>query len=446
MMQKNNTIALTALCLGFFMVIMDVTIVNVALPSIALNLHTTISGLQWVVAGYTLVFACFLLFAGHLADQIGARKNLIAGLVFFVITSLACGLAHTIQELILFRLLQGASAAALVPSSLTLIKTLYEDKKELAKAIGIWGGVGGIAAAAGPVLGAILTYWISWRAVFFVNIPIGLFAIILVIHSVGESKINPNVHFDLKGQIAAILMIASLAFVLIEGGDLGWSSIIVMIAGLVFVLSLITFILIEHHARQPMFPLSFFKSRPFTISMIIGIFLNAGLYGELFVLPLYFQGERGYSVMMTGFAILPLLILVALSSYSAGKLASHYGPKLPLSLGLIIGVLGFFSLLIVGQHTPNYAWLIAPLAAVGFGTALTMPAATMIAMHALPPDRAGIASGAFNTSRQLGSLIGVAVFGTVIAASQSFMHGMHVTLIIAGVLFFIGFLLSSWLK
>ncbi len=444
--RAKKSLSLAALCLGFFMVIMDVTVVNVALPNMALGLHAQLSDLQWVVAGYSLTLACFLLFAGHLSDQVGAKQTLVLGLIFFVITSFACGIAPTINFLILFRFLQGMAAAALMPASLALINASYDDKKERVKAIGIWGGVGGIAAASGPVIGAVLTSYLSWRFVFFINIPIGLITVFLVMRYVVKTQKHLNPHFDLPGQFLGIITTASFAFVLIEIGRLGWSSLLVITASMVFVVSLCLFILVEKHVKQPMFPLGFFKLKNFSISVFIGMLLNTGLYGELFILPLYFQQIRGYSVMQAGFAIFPLLILVAISSYLSGRVASHKGEKLPLVIGLVIGMVGFFSLLIVGAHSPQYFFLLLPLAMIGFGTAFAMPASTIIAIHAVPTNRAGIASAAFNTSRQLGSLIGVAAFGTIIVTASSFMNGMHITLIIAGLLFLLGSMLSYFMS
>lgn len=427
------------------MVIMDASVVNVALPSIASGLRSTISGLQWVVAGYAMTFSCFLLLSGHLSDHIGAKKTLITGLILFLAASLACGLSSDIFILILSRLLQGAAAATLVPSSLALINTSYENKRERARAIGIWGGMGGIAAASGPVFGALLISQLGWPSIFFINIPIGLITIFLITKYVKKTASQISHSFDFIGQLVGIIMVASLAFTLINLGHVCWVSSTIIIPFIIFIISVIFFILIERRLQHPMFPLYFFKLKNFAISIISGMIINIGLYGALFILPLYFQKIRGYSIIMTGFAVLPLLVLAALSSYLSGKLTSHKGAKLPMCLGFVVGILGFFSLLIIGSHTPSYYLLILPLAAIGFGVAFTMPAATVAALHAVPEGRSGIASGAFSTSRQLGSLIGVAIFGSIVAMSSNFTQGLHIALIISGILFFSGFLLSCFI-
>lgn len=427
---------------------MDVTIVNVALPSMKTGLDTSVSWLQWVVDGYTLLFACLLLMAGHLCDQLSAKKLFQWGVIFFSVTSLFCGLANTAWLLTLFRLLQGASAAFIVPASISLIHSSFSDPKSRSHAIGIWGGIAGIAAATGPFLGAVLTSAFSWRAVFFVNVPIGIICFLFAKKSLVNSKIkNNSTTFDLPGQIFCITGIGALAFALIEAGRLGWYSLMVMSSFGLFVLALIAFIVTEWRVKAPMFPLSFFRSRQFTVAAIVGIMMNVGFYGELFILPLYFQHIRGYTVMMTGFAILPIMIMVGLSSYLAGKIVSVIGPKWPMVLGLLLSAIGFLGMLTVGTHEPPYWELILPLMMMGFGVAFTMPAATIAIIRSVDSSRTGIASAAFNTSRQLGSLIGVAIFGTIIASTQNFIFGMHTTLFIAaGVFLFGGFLSAYFIK
>lgn len=437
--NQNRHMPLIALCLGFFMVIIDVTIVNIALPNMAKNLGGGVSWLQWVVDGYTLTFACLLLSAGSIADRVGAKSSYLTGLLLFIVTSLACGLATNFLWLTIFRLLQGIAASLLVPTSLALINMSYPDKMTRARAIGVWASVGGIAAASGPVLGAILTAWLGWRGVFFVNIPLGIIGLFLTAKYVMNTTGTHNKgHFDFLGQIAAIISIASLAFSLIEAGRLGWLSEMVISGFCIFLVTFVAFIIIEHRSTSPMFPLNFFKSRTFSVSMAVGMILNIGFYGQLFILPLYFQQVREYSVLITGLAILPQTGLSALASYFGGRVASVSGPKLPMVIGLALGAVGFFGMLIAGEHTPPYLALMLPLALIGFGVTFTMPASTIAIINSVPSERAGIASGAFNTSRQVGSLIGVAVFGTILNTSTNFITGMHIGLVIGGVAFVLG--------
>lgn len=224
----------------------------------------------------------------------------------------------------------------------------------------------------------------------------------------------------------------------IEAGRLGWSSETVIGGLLLFIATFIIFLVIEHRTKSPMFPLIFFRSKTFSVSMAVGMILNVGFYGQLFLLPLYFQQLREYSVLMTGLAILPQTGLSALASYFGGRVASVSGPKLPMVVGLAVGAAGFFSLLITGEQSPSYILLILPLAAIGFGVTFTMPASTIAVINSVPSDRTGIASGAFNTSRQVGSLIGVAVFGTILNTATNFISGMHIGLMIGGVAFVFG--------
>ncbi len=434
--NRNKQMPLIALCLGFFMVIIDVTVVNVSLPNMTKNLGGDISWLQWVVDSYTLTFACLLLSAGSFADRLGAKSAYLFGLFLFVLTSLACGLATHFLMLTIFRLMQGVAAAFVVPTSIALISSCYENKTERARAIGIWASVGGIAAATGPVLGGVLTAWFGWRGVFFINIPVGMIGALLTIkYVINPISTDHKRSFDFPGQVTGIISIAALAFSLIEAGRLGWFSPVIMSGLCIFLLTFILFLMIEHRSESPMFPLSFFKSKNFSISMAVGTILNIGFYGQFFLLPLYFQQIRGYTVLMTGLAILPQALLSAVSSYFGGRVASVYGPKMPMAIGLTIAAAGFFIMLMTGEHTPSYLLLILPLAAIGFGVTFTMPASTIAIINSVPSDRAGIASGAFNASRQIGSLIGVAIFGTILNTAKDFMMGMHIGLLIGGVIF-----------
>ncbi len=368
------------------------------------------------------------------------------GLSLFVLTSIGCATARHPGLLVFYRLFQGFSAALVVPTSLALIKSSYQSKQEQSKAVGIWGGIGGIAAVSGPLLGGILTAWFGWQAVFIINVPIGLLGIFLTMKYVANPP--PNIcksGFDLPAQLSIIISIAALAFSLIEAGRYGWLSLPVISSFCLFVITSALFIAIEKRTALPMLPLNLFQSKTFSASLIVGLMLNIGFYGELFVLPLYFQRVAGYSVLMTGLAILPQPGLAAIASYLGGKMASLSGPKLPMMIGLVIGSIGFFSLFILLAVIPphvSYWYFILPLAAMGFGSAFTMPAATIAAMHSVSNAQAGISSGAFNASRQIGSLLGVAIFGTLLKMITPFTLGMCVTLAIGGLVYLSAFIIT----
>ena len=432
--------SLFALCLALFMVILDATIVNVALPNMAISFHTDMSGLQWIIAGYTLTFACLLLSAGHIGDIIGRKNTLIWGLLLFTLTSLGCGLSSHITLLTIIRFLQGASAALVMPTSLALINAAYKDKKERAKALGTWGAIGGIAGAAGPILGGILTATFGWRSIFLVNLPIGIIAILLTIkyvpnpisnqtHSCASEKIG----LDIPGQTLLIVAITALAFGFIEASNFGWFSIPIFISFAIFLISALSFLWVEHHTKFPLLPLSFFSIPIFSASLGIGMILTFCFFSILFIAPLYFQTIRGYSIFMTGFATFPLVAFSALGAYFSGKITSSIGPRLPLIVGASISAIGFFSLLITQPHSPSYPYLILPLILSGIGSSFMMPALTLAVLHATPSNRGGLVSGAFNSSRQIGGLIGVSICGTIIHLSPHFIAGMHLCLIIAGI-------------
>lgn len=435
----RSTIALISLCLGLCMVVIDATIVNVSIPTIGKALQASLGGLQWVIDGYVLTYASLLLTTGSLSDQINAKKLFFAGLVVFVVTSFFCGLADSIHTLITFRLLQGIGAALIMPTSLSLINALYDDKAKRARAIGAWGGLGGIAAASGPLLGGILTHWISWRAIFYVNLPIGFVAIWLCWRYAPSAKPSgKKFQLDLSGQVTAIIAIAALAFLFIEAGEVGWATIPVAIATAVFVLASIGFLLTEQRSAHPMLPLKLFRFPAFSSSIVIGLFLNFGLYGQLFLMPLYFQQIRHYPTLLTAFAILPIPALSSIASYLGGKVSSKIGTKVPLMVGLCVGATGFLSLLIIGETKPDYWVLILPLMVFGFGTAFSMPAITITTINAVPRQLAGLASGSVNTSRQLGSLLGVAALGSIVGTANDFVTGLHVALIASAALFLLG--------
>ncbi|MFN3233894.1 MAG: MFS transporter [Gammaproteobacteria bacterium] len=434
---KHKRIALFALCLAFFMVIIDVTIVNVALPSMSIELHGGISWLQWIIDGYALTFACFLLSAGHFGDHFGPKVSFVLGLILFTLTSLGCGLANDFLTLTGFRLLQGMAAALMVPTSLSLVNVLFKTKTERARAIGIWGSIGGIAAACGPLVGGILTSIFSWRSVFFVNVPVGLLAIIIAVIYVPRPGGTGKESFDVPGQFFAICSIGALAFGLIESGRLGWTSPLVQYSFILFAIALVVFLFLEWRVKSPMFPLTLFKSREFSIGLISGVLLNFAFFGILFLLPLYFQHVRHYSVLMTGMAVLPLTVLTIFGSFFSGRVTGKYGSKLPMIIGLSFVTFGFVGALIAAEDHPTYLALALPLLAVGFGIAFAMPAATVMIMNAVPPTHTGLASGTFNALRQVGSLIGVAVFGTVVAVSSGFVEGLHVGLICSAIACFI---------
>jgi DHA2 family methylenomycin A resistance protein-like MFS transporter len=437
-----SPLSLLALCLGYFMVMIDVTIVNVALPALGQDLQSDVSGLQWVLDSYTLIFASLLLSAGHFADRMGARRAFNFGLGLFAVSSLACGVSPNIMFLIAGRVLQGLAAAVVMPTSLALINVSYQDKAGRAQAVGIWGAMGGVAAACGPPLGGLLTAGLGWRAVFLVNVPIGLVGMFLAARYVVSPLRQSRLGMSFADQGAAVICLAGLAVALIEAGRYGWTSQIVLVGFAVALISGVTFILIERRSPNPMLPLSLFRSSTFSASLAVGMAINIGFYGELFMLPLYFQGVRNYSALLTALAILPQPGICSIAAYLGGRMTSRVGPRLPAAIGLLTGAAGLMALLMAGETGPSYIAFVLPLAAVGFGTAFTMPAVTIAAMEASPASRAGVSSGALNASRQVGSLIGVALLGTFVALPGGFLPGFHLAAMVGSGVFLGAFVLA----
>jgi DHA2 family methylenomycin A resistance protein-like MFS transporter len=373
--------------------------------------------LQWVVDGYTLTFATLLLSAGALGDRVGPHRVFCAGLVLFTVSSVACGLAPAAGSLIAARLVQGAAAAVLVPSSLALLQAAHPDPAARARAVGVWGGVAGVGAASGPVLGGVLTDVASWRLVFFVNVPIGLAALLLTIRHVVRPEGHGRRRLDPGAQLAAVGALGLLTFALIEARTRGWVSPVVLGGLGLAALSAAAFVAVERRSGNPMLPLSLFRSPAFSGGNAVGLLINLGFYGQLFVVSLFFQDVRRMSPTLGGLALVPEGILVSVASFLSGRLTSRSGTRPAMLIGLCTGAAGLFALMAVGPHTP-YPLLMIPLMAAGFGMAFTMPAATTTVVEAAPSERAGVASGAINASRQVGSTVGVALLGTLGAGGR----------------------------
>jgi len=431
----------TAICLGYFMVILDTTVVNVALPNITKQLGATVTELQWVVDGYSLVFASFLLTAGALGDRLGSKQVFIGGLAVFTLASALCGAAPTLWTLQVARIIQGVGAALLVPASLALLNHSFPDPMERARAIGIWGGIAGIAAGTGPVLGGFLVNALSWRSVFFLNVPVGLLGFLLTLRYVAQAPRSSQRGLDLAAQATGIIALGLLAFAFIQAGSWGWTSLPILGASVGCVLAAGLFLFIERHTSSPMLPLTLFTSPTFSVATVVGLLLNFGFYGQLFFISLFFQQVRGYSPFVTGLALLPQMGVVALSSALSGRVTGHLGPRLPMTIGLLLGGGGFLWMIVVNAST-SYLLLCTMLVAIGFGTSFTMPAMTTAVIGSAPKSYSGIAAAVLNTSRQVGGVLGVALLGSLVSKRSSFVSGMHLALSIAGGAFLLGCVLS----
>lgn len=424
----SATAVLAAAVLGFFVITLDVSGVNVALPAVGDDLGGSLSGLQWVADSYTLMFAALMLSAGALSDAIGARRAYGWGLAVFTVASLACGVVPTLGALTAARVVQGSAAAVMVPASLALIRQAFPDPQARARGIALWTVGGAVAIAAGPVLGGLLTTQWSWRAVFFLNVPAGLAAFLMLLRA-GHSPRRPTV-FDPPGQLTAVLALAGLTFAVIEGGHHGFTPTVLTATGIAL-LAGAGFVAVEARRRSPMLPLGLFRRRGVSVPVVAGFACNAAFYGGVFVLSLFFQEQRGQSAFSAGLMFVPMAVITANFNYLSPRAVSRFGPRAVVVAGLLVGTAGCCGLAAVGADTPW--WLIAlPMIPLGIGGALAMPALTSLMLDSVPAERAGTAAALLNTSRQMGGALSIAVFGALLA--RDFAPGMRESLLLAAAL------------
>lgn len=411
--------------LGFFVVALDAQIVNVALPAIGEDLGGGLSGLQWVVTAYTLTFSSLLLFAGTLSDRIGARRAYGIGMGVFVVASAVCGLAPSLGLLVLARVAQGVGAALITPTSLALIREAYDDARERAKAVAYWALGGSVAAAAGPILGGILTE-LDWRLIFFINLPVGALALTLLARVPGSAR-RPH-PFDVVGQVTAIVALVGFTYAVIEDGSHGYRDPAIVAAFVLAGVGAAAFLISQARGRHPMVPLDLFRSRPVAISLAAAFVTMAGFYGVVFVQSLYFQQVRAATPLETGLLFLPMTAMVAVLNPTAAKVALRFGSRVPIIGGQVLMVVGLLGLALAPADLPLYAvsLLMVP---VGVGGSFTVPPLTSLLLDAVPAPRAGTASGVLNTARQVGGSMGVAASGAVIAHLTGFMAGLRVSLV-----------------
>lgn len=437
--SRRPWVPLIAVALGYFMVILDATAVNLALHAISRELGGGVTGLQWVVDGYTLAFAALLLSAGVAGDRFGPRRVFLAGLALFTVASAGCALAPDLGVLVGIRLVQGLGAALLVPTSLALLQASYPDRAMRARAVGLWGGIGGLAAASGPVLGGALTTAASWRLVFAINVPVGVFAWWLTRRPVVAGGVAaPDGARDRRGdpvgQLTAIVALTALTGGLIEAGPHGWASWPVLGGLAVAALAAAAFVAAQRRVHSPMLPLPMLRQPTLSGGSVVGLLINLGFYGQLFAYSLYLQQVRGDSPLVAGLSLLPEACAVPVASVLSGRLTSHGGPRRTMVAGLSLGSAGLFALLVSGHGTPYWV-VVLPMLAAGAGMALTMPAATTAVMDAAPASRGGAAAGLLNTARQAGSALGVAVAGSLLSSQAGFLPGLHLALAVSGAAF-----------
>jgi len=419
-------LVLAAALLGFFMICLDATAVNVALPAIGSSLHGATAGLQWLVDGYTVPFAALLISAGAVADRAGARRVFGWGLAVFTAASAGCGLAPALWVLIGARVAQGCAAAVMLPASLSLVRQAFGEPAARARAVAVWNSGGAAAIAAGPVLGGVLTSAAGWRAIFFLNLPAG--AVTLALAARAPRSPRRAAPVDGAGQATAVLGLAALVFGVISGGSDGFTSTAALAALGVAVLACAGFVVAESRARQPMVPLALLRSRAVAVCLLTGFSINVAFYGIAFVLSLYFQRVLGEPPVTTGLLFLPMTGLLTVASLAAARVAARRGHHLPLRLGLTASTLGMAALVFLRSRAGIEIALIPAGAGLGFA----LPSLTYLLLDSMPAARAGLAGGLFNASRQTGGALAVAVFGVLV--SGSFAAGLRQALLISAAL------------
>jgi len=425
-------------CLGCVVVLLDISIVNVALEPIALGLGGRLSDLQWIVDAYTVAFASFLLTAGTAGDRFGNKQVFAVGFLLFTIASVVCGAAGNLSGLIGARVVQGIGAALIIPCSLTLLNHAYDDPIQRTKAFGWWAGSGGASVAAGPLIGGFLVHAFGWRSIFYVNLPIGLAAIFLTSRYIHHEQPRPGQRIDLAGQLVSLLALASLTTVLIEGTNWGWFSpgIVGLSAAAVGLLFL--FVVIERRQSQPMLPLTLFRSAQFTTATLLGLLLSFSFYGLIFTLSLYFQQARHFTPLRTGFAFLPVTALLTVMNVFSGKLAAVRGMRFPIATGFVVAGIGFLWLGLATNTFVSYSGLLLPLLCVGAGVPLILPPLTTLVLASVDRSQVGLASATLNTGRQIGAAAGVAVLGSLLRAAPNLVTGFRWGMITSSIIYLVG--------
>lgn len=425
-MRGRPAVALVASSLAFSLALLDAAVVNVGLSDIRDDLGAGVTELQWVVNAYTLALAALLLSAGALADRFGGRRMALLGASLFVVASTVATAAPSVLALVGAQIVLGMGAAALVPASLAILTRAYPEPGRRAHAVGVWAATSAAAFAAGPVLAGLLIEALGWRALFAVNLPLAAIVLVLVARGVAPSPGERARSIDVAGQATAILTLAALTFGLIESGESGWTSPIVLGAFTVALAAGTAFVAAENRAPAPMLPLTLFRERAFTASTLAGTFISFAMYAELFLVSLYLQDVRGMTALETGLAFLPQPILFALAGLPAGRMVARFGPRLPLMAGGAVASAGMLLLVAAGPHTP-YLLIVAGLALFGAGVGAAIPAITTAVVASVPPAQVGVASAALNAARQTGGVLGVAVLGGLVAEG-AFLAGMHLAL------------------
>ncbi|HTJ71795.1 MAG TPA: MFS transporter [Actinospica sp.] len=438
--RKSPVTVLVVMCSGYFLVLLDVTIVNVALPSIGTGLHANVSALQWVVDGYAIALASLMLPSGTIGDRFGHKRIVLTGLTVFGVSSLACGLAPNAPTLVAARAVQGVGAALLLPGTLAIISRAYPERQAQARAIGVWAGIGGLALPAGPVVGGALIAGFNWRAVFLVNVPVVILALVASMVIVPDDRgrrdeDTPEV--DGLGTLLGVLLLVATTFAVIQAGRSGADAASIG-AGAAAVLLLAAFVAVERRrGDRAMLPPSLARRPAFSIANTAAGVMNLGTLGVLFVLSLFLQQVQHRSPLGAGLALMPLFIPLAVIAPLGGRLTGRIGTKLPMVAGLVIAASGLAALALTDRDASYPALLLPSLLAWGIGLGILVTAVVAAAVAAVPAERSGLASAVNNTARQTGGAIGIALTGALAGQPDAprFLPGLHASALGAAALY-----------
>jgi EmrB/QacA subfamily drug resistance transporter len=428
---------LAAVSVGLFMIMLDNTVVNVALPSMRRSLHMSLSELEWVVAGYALTFAAFMLTGGKLADYVGRRLIFMVGLAIFTGASLACGLAPNGGFLIGARVVQGLGGALMNPATLSIITATFPPR-ERGKAIGIWAGVSGMALAIGPLVGGLLTEHVNWNWIFFINVPVGIAGLFAIPLFIDESRdTSHEQRLDLPGLATSAVGLFALTYAFIEANNYGWGSSRILGAFAVAAVMIVVFVVLEGRQRVPMLELALFRNRTFSGANGAMLFVGLAMFGTFFYVSLYMQNVLHYSPVEAGASFLPMTLLIILIAPRAGALTDKVGSRWLVGFGMTLLAVMLFYYSQLGAN--ESFWAILPgLLIGGIGMGSTMTPVTAAAMSAVAVDKAGVGSAVLNSARQVGGSLGIAVMGAIVASASDFLTGFHDSLKVGALLCLVG--------
>jgi EmrB/QacA subfamily drug resistance transporter len=429
-----------------FIVGLDNTIVNIALPSLRVDLHASTSGLQWIIDAYTLVLASLLVLGGSTGDRLGRRRVFQTGLTLFTIGSLLCSVAPSLGWLIAFRALQAVGGSMLNPVALSIITNVFREPRERARAIGVWGAVIGFSQALGPLLGGVLVDSLSWRAIFWINVPFGIAAFVMAMRFVPESKAPHPRRLDPIGQTMVLVLLATVTYGIIEGPSRGWGSLEIVACFVVGAAALVGLLTYEPRRREPLLDLRFFRSVPFSGATIIAVCAFASLAGFLFLNTIYLQEVRGLSTLHAGLYQLPMAAMILIGAPLSGRIVAARGARVPLLIAGVAFVAGILPFTQVTATTPAWhLWISYVLFGIGFS--MVNAPITNTAVSGMPREQAGVAAAIASTSRQVGGSLGVAVIGAVVSGSTNLVHASRpawwIIVFLGVAIFFLGLLTTG---